>query len=355
MSSSGNHFHPSPLYPHNGSNNILSVNGAFGVPSRSRTPVIHSEHSYASQLGNPSESEPSVEEDPRTKLFNGLFAASEARLEALFGKGDGEVKADAIGAGPDGAQEGHAATGDIPEPQVAQPKRPVRKIDEDDYNDSDDEEETPNSVSPLKAKSTGPSTVPRLPSPAKKPGIPPSPALTATQGSSSQTPAKTTEEIRKRLEEDRRAAEEAVKQSFHTRFFSLDNDRDAMLERQKLQDADQQVESEIQGNAANTHGTEGTLSQANLGASSLVLKHLIARIDAKREKVKASDQELRNLMIEVKKNRSKWANEDKVGQEELYEAAEKVLSEIKAVTVHSQPFLQKVNKRDAPDYYNGKQ
>lgn len=59
-------------------------------------------------------------------------------------------------------------------------------------------------------------------------------------------------------------------------------------------------------------------------------------------------------MIEVKKNRSKWANEDKVGQEELYEAAEKVLSEIKAQTEHSQPFLQRVNKREAPDYYTSK-
>ena len=57
-------------------------------------------------------------------------------------------------------------------------------------------------------------------------------------------------------------------------------------------------------------------------------------------------------MSEVRKNRSKWASEDKIGQEELYEATEKVLSELKAMTEHSTAFLTRVNKRDAPDYYN---
>ena len=58
-------------------------------------------------------------------------------------------------------------------------------------------------------------------------------------------------------------------------------------------------------------------------------------------------------MSEVRKNRSKWNNEEKVGQEELYEAIEKVLSELKAMTEHSTAFLTRVNKREAPDYYNG--
>jgi hypothetical protein len=59
-------------------------------------------------------------------------------------------------------------------------------------------------------------------------------------------------------------------------------------------------------------------------------------------------------MNEVRKNRSKWASEENVGQEELYEALEKVLSELKAHTEYSTPFLNRVNKRDAPDYYNCK-
>jgi transcriptional activator SPT7 len=59
-------------------------------------------------------------------------------------------------------------------------------------------------------------------------------------------------------------------------------------------------------------------------------------------------------MNEVRKNRSKWASEENVHQEELYEAAEKVLSELKAMTEYSAPFLTRVNKREAPDYYNSK-
>jgi transcriptional activator SPT7 len=142
---------------------------------------------------------------------------------------------------------------------------------------------------------------------------------------------------------DKKATEDAAKRSFHTLFYTLENDRDAMLEQQKLEESDRQVDAEMSGNgnhginAANTsagNNQHGTLSSANLGASSLTLKHLIARIDAKRDQVRASDAELRSLMSEVRKNRSKWANEDKVGQEELYEAAEKVLSELKAMTEH---------------------
>jgi transcriptional activator SPT7 len=43
-----------------------------------------------------------------------------------------------------------------------------------------------------------------------------------------------------------------------------------------------------------------------------------------------------------------------VGQEELYEACEKALTDLKNYTEHSTPFLNKVNKREAPDYFEGK-
>ena len=42
---------------------------------------------------------------------------------------------------------------------------------------------------------------------------------------------------------------------------------------------------------------------------------------------------------------------DKVDQQMLYEAAEKVLNELKAQDDHSAPFLHPVNERDAPDYH----
>ena len=197
--------------------------------------------------------------------------------------------------------------------------------------------------------------MPRVSSPSKGHGISHSPAHNSNASATGlQWQGKTSEDARKRLEEQKKAAEEAARKSFHSLFYGLENDRDAMLEQQRLEESERQVDAEMSGNHASTSNASAikTLSQANLGTSSLVLKHLIARIDQKRAAVSASDQELRNLMIEVKKNRSKWASEDKIGQEDLYEAAEKVLSEIKAMTEHSQPFLQRVNKREAPDYYS---
>lgn len=177
--------------------------------------------------------------------------------------------------------------------------------------------------------------------------------------------------------------EESVKRSFHTMFFTLEDDRDAMLDQQKLEETERQIEAEMFAQGANAqHGGSnaqgqssggpsnggpnqsgrpgeigsgyGPLSNVNLGSSSLALKNLIERIDMKRSEVMASDAELRNLMSEVRKNRSKWASEEKIGQEELYEPAEKVLNMLKAETTHSAPFLTRVNKREAPDYYNGK-
>lgn len=142
-------------------------------------------------------------------------------------------------------------------------------------------------------------------------------------------------------------------------FYTLESDRDAMLEQQKLDELDRQVENEMSNGSGSAPGAsatsgqvQGSLSNADLGASSLTLKNLIARIDAKRHMVNANDTQLRTLISEVRKGRSKWASEEKVGQEELYEAAEKVLMELKAMTEWSTPFLQRVNKRDAQDYFH---
>ncbi|RPA99214.1 hypothetical protein L873DRAFT_934071 [Choiromyces venosus 120613-1] len=212
---------------------------------------------------------------------------------------------------------------------------PARKLDDDDYDFDDDEDEE--------------DIKPKAP--------PPLPFKSASSLSQSSEPSsgniidakKSAVATREKLEADRKAAEEAVKRALPSMFFTLENDRDAMLEQQKLEESDRQVNAE--SNAAQVNAL-GKLSSANLGASSLTLKHLIARIDAKREKVVVSDMELRNLMSEVRKNRSKWANEDKIGQEDLYEAAEKVVLELRALTEHSTAFLNKVNKREAPDYFN---
>ena len=346
-----------PTTTHTDSHGSLLVNGFHRPSSRARSPNPTLSQPNGSQLGNAPDADLGVEEDPRTKLFKGRLAHTESYVNAFFGGRYSAHRKEKTRTKrpPSIPQSGERGPQPAPPPPVASiPKKPARAIN-DDYDDSEDEEDEPiTSVSPLKAKSTGAANIPRVASPVKA-KLPPSPAQTHVSAGSAQWQGKTSDDARKKLEADKKESEENAKRSFHTMFYTLDNDRDAMLEQRRLEESDRQVDVEVSGQAtATTAPGEGTLSQANLGASSLVLKHLIARIDAKRDRVKASDMDLRNLMVEVKKNRSKWASEEKEGQEELYEAAEKVLSELKAMTEHSQPFLQRVNKRDVPDYYTGK-
>jgi transcriptional activator SPT7 len=242
-------------------------------------------------------------------------------------------------------------------PPAATPKKAARTIDEDDYGDDDDDEEDDDTrTSPLLSKSA-PNDIAgtALGTPSLR--VPPTLNRQRTSTPSSDH-LKSSDDVRKKLQQDKKAAEDAAKRSFHTLFYTLESDRDAMLEQQKLDELDRQVEIETSGpsvtapaNGAVVAPQQGTLSTTNLGASSLTLKHLISRIDAQRDRVHATDAQLRSLISEVRKNRSKWANEDRVGQEELYESVEKVLMELKAGE-HAHPFLQRVNKREAPDYYN---
>lgn len=342
--------------------------------SGSRMPVARASSTAAdgsgSHAGNLiSEADVAVEEDPRIAIFRDLYKRSEARIHSLFEKGDDD------GAGEDAVVGDSSAVLDVGDPESktlradesappppAPAKKPARKLDDDDYDDYDEEDEaeapavTESAASPVKSKGLAASfshDASGSPSPGHRPSF-----ATSTGGDGSKEKKESLEDIRKKLEEDKRATEDAAKRSFHTLFYTLENDRDAMLDQQRLEESERQVEAEMSGQttagANNTNSTSngyGSLSSANLGASSLTLKNLIARIDMKRTMVQASDAELRSLMSEVRKNRSKWASEDKIGQEELYEAAEKVLSELKAMTEHSTAFLTRVNKRDAPDYY----
>lgn len=305
-----------------------------------------------------SETDIAVEEDPRVALFRDLYRQSEAKLTTLFSNDRSPDEPVEPAVADPHIPEPKATRADEPAPPPAPPKKPARNLDDDDYDEYDEDEEAEAAevaTSPPRPKSSQEPT--GLPSPSHRPSTA---ASTAAEGSK-EVKKETLEEIRKKLEEDKKATEEAAKRSFHTLFHTLESDRDAMLDQQRLEESERQVEAEMSGqaNAGNNNATGGpsgygSLSSANLGASSLTLKNLIARIDMKRTMVQASDAELRSLMSEVRKNRSKWASEDKIGQEELYEAAEKVLSELKAMTEHSSAFLTRVNKRDAPDYYTSK-
>ncbi|KAL8887106.1 MAG: hypothetical protein Q9215_005279 [Flavoplaca cf. flavocitrina] len=346
------HVHPNP-----NSFDALHVNGyhlhraASRTPNRPLTPLpsIHSAATTDVDLGQ--------DEDPKVSFFATLLRRNEARLEALFGSNNEDIEPSA-----DAVESEEKQLDDAPQTASAPPKKPARTIDEDDYDDSEGEDNDDSAnASPLKAKSTVPLAVSALSLVPMVRNI----ASTSMQAIAKPPPSvvsnKSSEDARKKLEQDKKETEDAAKRSFHTLFYSAENDRDAMSDQKKLEESERQVDVEMSGqgtsgtpsnNPTAGNGQHGTLSQTNLGASSLTLKHLIARIDMKRDKVVASDLELRSLMSEVRKNRSKWASEDRVGQEELYESAEKVLNELKAMTEHSTAFLTRVNKREAPDYYN---
>lgn len=334
------------------------VNGLVKTLSGSRTPQIRGSISAdGPNPGSTSEPDIAIEEDPRIAQFRDLYRISEAKINALFsGYHTFDDSADVAVAD----EPSEAERVDAPAPPAAAPKKPTRKLDDDydDYDEDDDADMVDSGESPLKAKSVPPSQDPGT----GPPNLQRHDTSTSASADGNKEPKKESlEDIRKQLEEDKKATEEAAKRSFHTLFYTLENDRDAMLDQQRLEESERQVEAEISGqatsggsNAAGGSAGYSSLSNTNLGASSLTLKNLIARIDKKRDMVQASDAELRSLLSEVRKNRSKWASEEKIGQEELYEAAEKVLSELKAMTEHSTAFLTRVNKRDAPDYYSSK-
>ncbi|KAH8880381.1 hypothetical protein GQ53DRAFT_813369 [Thozetella sp. PMI_491] len=354
-------WQPSPAHQVNGTPMHHRVDDG---PARTQTPID------TSTALMPEASD--LEEDTRRSHFSDLFRKSEARLDLLFAD-DGSYNYPAIAAlqRPLAAHHTLLPSANDHAPIEEPPRKKAKRvIDEDDYGDDDDDDEGEDDEedtqqSPLKSKSDNAAAAKSLLSPSKSGSSPvqsvsspgKQPDKSKEDGLQSQGHAKTTEDARKELEEARNATEEAARRSFHTLFYTLENDRTAMLEHQQLEESEKQLQAEMDktSSSATSQGpgqNHGSLSNANLGASSLTLKHLIARIDLKRSKVRASDAELRSLMNEVRKNRSKWASEENVGQEELYEALEKVLSELKAHTEYSTPFLNRVNKRDAPDYYN---
>lgn len=298
-----------------------------------------------------------AEEDPRAARWREHFLRTEARLNAvLCGSYTNDVL-DALDNVPKEPSD-DAPTAHDARPVVTPKKKAARTIDEDDYgDDEDDEDDDDTHISPLLSKSALNGVAAAAPdTPSLR--ISSAPNKLSIERTLSSEQAKSSDDVRKKLQQDKKAAEDAAKRSFHTMFYTLESDRDAMLEQQKLDELDRQVETEVSGqpvsaqpNGAVAAPQQGTLSTTNLGASSLTLKHLIARIDAQRDKVHATDAQLRSLISEVRKNRSKWANEDRVGQEELYESMEKVIMELKAGE-HAHPFLQRVNKREAPDYYH---
>jgi transcriptional activator SPT7 len=305
-----------------------------------RTPIMTNGDSadHASTANGAAASEAAAEEDRRTVEFRERFKVAESRLMGLFGAK--EESPDLSGATQGDVEADGCVDADATKTQSA-PKKAARNIDEDDYGDDEDEDEQEDGAG---AEAVKPPQIQSL-------------ARPTLDRSGSGGQSKDASDPNKQ-NEDEQEAEEAAKRDFHLYFYTLENDRAAMEEQRQLDKLDQDLEAEVSGqqndrNAVPLSAAQaGSLSTSNLGASSLMLGNLLKRIDSKRGMVAANDAQLRRLISEVRKNRSKWASEDKVNQEELYEPAEKVLQNLKAMTEYSTPFLQRVSKREASDYYS---
>lgn len=141
--------------------------------------------------------------------------------------------------------------------------------------------------------------------------------------------------------------DEQVKlKEFNKVYHNFEFDRDTLLKRRKLERSDKKLQDQKEKEEQQKDGAVSI----NLGAATLTLQHLIGTIQYRRDDVPLTDFELRTLFMDVRKNRGKWANDERVGQEELYEACEKVILELRGMTEHSTPFLNKVLKREAPNY-----
>jgi transcriptional activator SPT7 len=77
---------------------------------------------------------------------------------------------------------------------------------------------------------------------------------------------------------------------------------------------------------------------------------------AKRMPGKVSVTRVRTLLEEIRPKasiNSKWDSYERIGQAELYDACEKALDSLRNYKQHSFPFINKVTKREAPDYLDG--
>lgn len=139
--------------------------------------------------------------------------------------------------------------------------------------------------------------------------------------------------------------QEDIIKTFNKVYHNFEYDRETLIKRRKLEKSDMQLEDQktLDDSAA------GSIP-IHLVVASHSLKHLLSTIQERRDDISLNDFELRNLFMDVRKNRGKWANDERVGQEELYDACEKVLLDLRGYTEHSTPFLNKVSKREAPNY-----
>ena len=82
------------------------------------------------------------------------------------------------------------------------------------------------------------------------------------------------------------------------------------------------------------------------------LRCLLDEIDLQLQLSKEQRDLLKLQLIESKMSKSKWFNIERIGQEQLYEEMDKILQELRNYAPYSGPFLNRVSKKEAPDYFD---
>lgn len=218
----------------------------------------------------------------------------------------------------------------------AEVKKPAKRDIDDDYDDDDEEDENDKDKPDSSGNDQNGSTQAQKEKDDQKVEQDPSGKLIITVPNR----IPTAEELKKR--------QESFRTTINRIYHIFEDDEEILQRKRKLEESDRQIESDI--TADSEESGKPTPHVVSFGAANLSLKHLLSTIQSKKDKLKITERELGSLLSEVRKNRSKWASDDRIGQEELYEACEKVVQQLRNTTEHSTPFLNKVNKRDAPDY-----
>jgi len=134
-----------------------------------------------------------------------------------------------------------------------------------------------------------------------------------------------------------------------------ENERDVVLDDMYYTlEYDEEVEDEFNNKKLNDEKEKEEKPKIELPIRNYLdlpnAKYLSAYID--KHMSSKESYALKTLIADLKPiSKSKWYNEDRIGQDVLYDNCERVLNDLKNYVEHSGPFINKVNKRDAPNYY----
>lgn len=236
-------------------------------------------------------------------------------------------------------------------------EKPQVREEEDDYDfDEDDNEEEQQQSETKTAEDSNTKEKNLRYNDSNQPllNIPASIFATKPAGDTGNISRKDSSDSAETTEESNNENLDKIIQEFNKVYHNFEYDRETLIKRRKLEQSDLQLEKtkpdKNDTSKDNNNKKQSTQMEIALGTGSTSLQHLLSTIEAKREKIPLNDHELRALFMDVRKNRGKWANDDRIGQEELYESCEKVVTELRNYTEHSTFFLNKVSKREAPNY-----